>query len=830
MISKKNIVLCVVVVFLPLFLNKVASAQNTLGSSLFKTSHPQKNQIEDKRVILEAAELVYNKDTDTISAYDHVELSYQGRVLRADRVSYDQKKERVFALGNVRLVEGDGSVVTADKLELTGDFKDGFIESLRLEKVTPEGIRTRFSSSRAERVDGQQTVLEKGTYTPCNTCKKNPEKVPFWQIKAARIIHDGKEQTIYFEDARLEVWGVPVAYTPYFWTPDPSVNRKSGFLTPSYSQSSSRGFGITIPYFWALGPNYDLTLSPTYYSRQGFLGQTEWRHRIETGSYSVRATGLRPKDPDAYAKGLNGAGEREFRGSLETEGEFYINPRWRWGWNATLMTDRWFFENYGITGKGQTDIFHQEVLSTVYLKGRGERSYFDLSAYEFQGLSVYDWRAQQPVVLPVLDYSKRYAAPAFIGGEFQTDVNVTRLSRDAAHFKQLPSAHERFLWIYDTCSTFNPSACMLKGVAGTVTRASINQSWQREFIDPAGQVWKPFAFGRADAYRFSQNMTGDQNAYQNNVAGAMEDSALRGMVGAGIEYRYPLVARFGPSGSQLFEPIAQMIVRTDEQKIGELPNEDAQQVSFDDTNLFEWDKFSGYDRIEGGVRANLGAQYTLKVQSGARFHVLAGRSFHLAGINSFADTRARIGLSSGLDTDQSDYVGRVHFAPNKNLSFLVRGRLDNELDLKRFEAGTNFSFSKLPVNGSIFYTQYQAQPEIGQGLRREGVFASLNWKVNTHWKLSGSALVDLNFQPETYVTNGNRRTTQYWNDSKITARSFSVGFGYDDECIAFNFKYATSPKVSAEANGKNERDQIISFNLEFKTLGPLNASHNLTSN
>ena len=114
--------------------------------------------------------------------------------------------------------------------DLTDDFGDGFVNALRIETVD----RTRFAASRAERIGGNVTVLEKGVYTACEPCKDHPEKPPLWQVKATRIIHNEQEKMVYFEDARLEFYGTPIAYLPFLSSPDPSVKRKSGILTPTY--------------------------------------------------------------------------------------------------------------------------------------------------------------------------------------------------------------------------------------------------------------------------------------------------------------------------------------------------------------------------------------------------------------------------------------------------------------------------------------------------------------------------------------------------------------------------------------------------------------------
>ena len=126
-----------------------------------------------------------------------------------------------------------------------------------------------------------------------------------------------------------------------------------------------------------------------------------------------------------------------------------------------------------------------------------------------------------------------------------------------------------------------------------------------------------------------------------------------------------------------------------------MPNEDAQSLVFDDTSLFEWNKFTGYDRAEGGVRANIGAQYTLTGANGFYTNALVGQSYHLAGRNSFEQgDLVNVGRDSGLESSRSDYVGRLQVAPNRNFSFVTRGRWDqDDLGLRRIEVGASANFN-----------------------------------------------------------------------------------------------------------------------------------------
>ena len=248
-------------------------------------------------MLVQATEIKYDYTNNTVAAVGNVQIYYNGATIEADEVTYDQKTKRLRAQGNVRLTEADGKITYGQLIDLTDDYRDGFVDSLRLETTDD----TRFAAQRADRTQGNYTVLQNGVYTACEPCKNDPKKPPLWQVQAARIIHDQTEKMLYFEDARVEFFGVPLAWVPFMSAPDPTVKRKSGFLFPTVSDTTQYGFGVEVPYYWALAPNYDVTVSTMATTRQGELFQGEWRHRLMDGAYSIKAAGIFQQDPGYFA-------------------------------------------------------------------------------------------------------------------------------------------------------------------------------------------------------------------------------------------------------------------------------------------------------------------------------------------------------------------------------------------------------------------------------------------------------------------------------------------------------------------------------------------------
>ena len=635
----------------------------------------------DGQMLVQATEVDYDYNNNRVSAVGNVQLFYNGTSVEADKVTYDQKTKRLYAEGNIRMTDADGKITYANIMDLSDDYRDGFVDSLRVDTADS----TRMAATRADRSGGNYTVFENGVYTACAPCRDDPKKPPLWQVKGARIIHDQQQKMLYFETAQIEFFGVPLAYLPYFSTPDPTVTRKSGFLMPGYFPgTSSTGFGMEAPYYWAIAPDYDATFTPRIMTQQGVLMQAEFRQRLIDGSYQIRAYGIDQLDPGAFA---GQPGDRQFRGGLDTKGQFALNDKWVWGWDGVILSDYAFFNDYRLAQyRDPMSAFLSlptEAISQLYLTGVGNRSFFDVRSIYY--LSYSGNQQQVPVIYPVLDYSNVFNYPIF-GGEVSYQTNFTNLTRNDAVFDPITTlANTNGLCTATSADPLarTPTQCLLRGFPGTYTRLSVEAQWRRSFTDSAGEIWTPFAILRADAINADVlNQPG-----VSNFLPVGDTQALRVMPTVGLEYRYPFI-NVQPWGSTTVEPIAQVIIRPDESYAGKLPNEDAQSLVYDASNLFSVDKFSGYDRVEGGGRANVGVQSTTQFDQGGAIKTLFGESYQLFGLNSFAVKDAtNTGLDSGLAKPLADYVTSVSYSPNRTYTFSVRSRFDEQTwNVERFEA------------------------------------------------------------------------------------------------------------------------------------------------
>jgi LPS-assembly protein len=555
-------------------------------------------------------------------------------------------------------------------------------------------------------------------------------------------------------------------------------------------------------YFWALAPNYDLTVTPTLSSKQGLLLQTEWRHRLLNGSYSIKAAGIFQADPTGFEKrftpvypGDKDPGDRLFRGSIDTTGQFALNNNWVWGWDGSLVTDRMVIQDYALrTYFAMMDPLKSgglETVSQLYLTGRGAHSYFDARVMYFYGLSAIDVQSQLPIVHPVIDYQNKKNEP-FLGGEFSYRANITSLTRESADFD--PITQNAFNTGQCDRVTADPSVktpmdCILRGFPGTYSRASAEATWKRTLIDPWGEKWTPFVSLRGDIAALSvQNETGVANYLPTG-----DSSVGRFMPAVGLEYRYPFISVHS-WGTQTIEPVAQLIISPNETQIGKLPNEDAQSLVFDDSNLFSLNKFSGWDRIEGGTRLNAGIQYTAHFNNAGSFNALFGQSYQLFGQNSFAiaDT-VNTGLSSGLAKPRSDYVARVAYQPDNIYSVISRFLIDEDtFAVRRVEVEGRANFDRWQL--MALYGNYDAQPEIGFLTRRQGVTGQVTFKFTQNWSVLASARYDLE--------------AKQFNQTR-------VGLGYIDDCFAISLNYITDYNYV----GTTTTDNKVLLVVNLRTIG-----------
>ncbi len=722
------------------------------GNILGNIKPPDKTQ----PLYLQGDQLVYDNNSNSVVARGNVEIYYSNYILTADEVVYDQGAQTLTAAGNVTLKEPNGNIIRADRYTLTDDFRDGFVQSLSL--VAKDD--TRIAAERATRREGNVTEFVNGKFTPCKSENGMP---PLWCLSAARVTHDQQAATISYQDAQFELFGQPIVYLPYFQHADPSVKRKSGLLPPSFGVSSNNlGFHTEIPYYFALSPSYDFLFNPMYSAKQGVLWQGEWRHRLANGMYSFKFAAI---DQDWETLPSPNRDLDGWRGSIETKGKFSLGSWWNLGWDATIESDDTFRRFYKLDSVLLTDRVNE-----AYLEGLSDRNYLGVRLYHLGGLTFTDTDLSNSLVHPVIDHNYVFSEP-ILGGELSWSSNALSMSRDG-----------------DFRNALNQKV----GLNQDLTRAVTELKWRRQLTDAIGITYTPFANLRADAYAYSG---------YDNAATAVDESTsfVRGLAAGGATVSYPWVAS-DARGSHVIEPIGQIIVRQAHVQQTRLPVEDARSLIFDDTTLFEVDKFSGYDRIETGTRANVGLQYTFQANNGAYARFLAGQSYHLTGTNPFANPGTDIlnennfNPNSGLETATSDYVLGAYLAPSSLFRLIAQTRFDEDsFSVRRTDIAGQLTAG--PLLAQATYTFSALDPLIPNDDQQD-ITGTLSLKLTERWSLAGMMRYD--------IDSGERLMD-------------SVSLRYADECFVLTATYQET--FITDVTKDLEPDRTVMLNFQFKHLG-----------
>jgi LPS-assembly protein len=621
-------------------------------------------------VLLTAETLTYNEELGVVTASGNVELSRDERILRADTLSYNRRADLVTASGNVALMEPSGDVLFADYMELTGDLKSGAIAGIRVLMSDD----SRFAANGGRLTSDGRTVMSKAVYSPCKLCEDDPDRAPIWQIKAFEVTHDKKLRRIFYSDAFLEVFGVPVLYVPFFSHPDPTVVRKTGFLPPSFGSNSVLGFTYTQPYFFNISPSQDATLEPIITSDEGVVLIGEYRQVTETGQFTVDGSVTRASAPPEEQ-----ADDKKTRGHISTQGKFAINPGWAWGFDVNRASDATYLARYGFQRGENT------LTSDVYIEGLMRREYAGVRALSFQSLDPDVDESGVPYVLPLADYSFK-SEPSRYGDYWLLDANVMVLGRSEG-----PQSR----------------------------RLSVTGGWRLPYVAPAGDVYTLTVSARGDVYNVADvpDPTSRTGESQDGFTGRAVPQVM-------LDWRYPF-ARSSGGWSQVIEPIVQLIASPNGGNPSKIPNEDSLEFEFDDINLFSDNRFSGLDRVEGGARANYGLKLSALGGEGHRSEVVIGQSFRIQDDDTFEE-------GTGLDDNFSDIVGRITVSPASFLDLGYRFRLD-KTNLAARRSQLLMSVGPTWLRGTVNYIKLSDEPTTGVPSSEEQIHLVGKLRIDENW-------------------------------------------------------------------------------------------------
>ncbi len=446
-------------------------------------------QDDEAPLALFADDVTYQTATQVLTARGRVEVYFRDGRLSAEAIVYDARAGVIRATGPLRLVTPDGSVMLASLAELSPDLTTGLIEGARL----LIGQQFQIAAVEARRSEGRYTSLYRAVGSSCQVCAENP--VPVWRIRAERVIHDSEARQIRFENARFDLFGVPVAWLPRLRIPDPSVDRASGFLTPDFSSSDIVGLGAKVPYYIAIGDHADATVTPFVTSKGAMIVESEYRRRFARGWLQVDSA-------FALDDGLGG----DFgRGFILARGQRLLPRGFVGEFQLDLASDDSFLRQFGYSEDDRLTSF--VVASRVRDKDRAE---FRIQG--FQSLRPDEDDAENPLILPEFTY-RRVLKARPLGGRLTLDASLLGLVRQDGR---------------------------------DVLRLGTALDWRRDQVFANGLQFATFGRGEATFYNIGSDPAFD----------SATESRFTPTLGA--ELRFPLMKNDGPA-LHVIEPVAQVI-------------------------------------------------------------------------------------------------------------------------------------------------------------------------------------------------------------------------------------------------------------------------------
>lgn len=768
---------------------------------------------------VEADRIVQPNNTEFV-ATGHVQMRYKDKIIRADKITYNSQTDITVAEGHTQTINDDGSIQYSDRIAYNGTEESGSSENF----AAIDKDNAKVFARRVDRVNDYTTRLTNIIYTPCELCRKHGTTMePSWSIEASQITQRKDKKMVFYNNAIIKLQGVPVLYTPYMWTPDPELDRSSGFLTPKILFTRKRGgFSYEQPYLWSISPYSQLIVSPQFNAGVNPLLNLEFDRHFYSGEFHARFGVTNETMFGSDGKRIGASDSRDY---LLADGAFKINKDWRWSFTAQHVKDRSgfvdsatgkpynyanFFERYGIDNAfdqvGEWTADSRELINQAHVTRQTPNSYISLSMANFQSLAVAAFldpatgqpfsgtttrtdvpaaldSGLYPVLAPMLE-ARWSPEQRILGGQ-------ATLSLDGLILK-----HKLY-----TANSGAPQLAQTTLSPYDTARISAGASWYGHMTTAGGLVWGPFVDLRHDEYH-ETNLDTTGKAYD----------VSRDLSTVGLDLSYPLVRRLN-TATAIIEPIAQLAISPNAQTSPYLPTEDSQSLEFDTTTLFRVNKSPGFDIYEGGRRLNLGLHSQLKFDSGLQIDGLIGRTLREKPEAQFLRNVVLNGTAytydpSGLGRQNSDWVADASFDTGKGLYGYTRLRMDSDtFRLAQGEWGLSMFGKNTEATARYIFNDILPVPTLSVSgkLQRFGDnyrdfqlyarhFFTKNWGV--------AARLDRDIVANT------------WRRSTVSAI-------YRNDCIWYELVYQRNQSNLYAHNGKPT--STILFRLNFPTLTKSNS-------
>ncbi len=412
--------------------SKEASYDKLSNFLIFKNNVYFKDEV--KNIIIESDKINYDRNKDLIYSNGNTKINLNEKYhINSKNVFFDRKLNIIYSDYRTTIKDNKknnyildksfnfdilNEIIKAKKSFITDKNNnkyifDDLVINLKSNEIAGKELKVEFLDAifgnekndpilkgRSGYSNEKELKVYKAVFSTCNIDNKECRG---WELKANEFNHDKEKKIFEYKDSWLKIFDYKVFYLPYFNHPDPSVERKSGFLTPSYSASESLGTSLNFPYYKVLDVDKDITFSPTYYADKSFLLQNEYRQVLKDSKILTDFSFL---VGDAGTKGHFFYNQI---GSIDNKLDFQINIQNVEGDN--------YLKKHNLKKNSFLIKDDNLLLSNLDLKWELEKSSLRTSFKIFEDLSR-GHRDRYQYIFPDYNFSKNVEIPNHYNGKF----------------------------------------------------------------------------------------------------------------------------------------------------------------------------------------------------------------------------------------------------------------------------------------------------------------------------------------------------------------------------------------------------------------------------
>tara|TARA_B100000959_G_scaffold7230_1_gene7379 strand:+ start:2705 stop:5017 length:2313 start_codon:yes stop_codon:yes gene_type:complete len=594
--------------------------------------------------VIEGKDIIFDNNKNYIKSNSPASIrDVEKNEIYLDGFEYSTSNSFFQSAGNIKVIDSKDNqynfsqiYIDEKKKEIVGTDSKAFLnqEGFKINKNNKPRV---FSNT--VNIYEEKTKFTKSIFTLCDY-RKN-DKCPPWSLQAEQMLHDKKKKTIYYDNAVIKVYDFPILFLPKLSHPDPTVDRRSGFLIPSFSDSKNLGEGLDVSYFWALARDKDFTLKNRLFASEHPLFLGEYRHAFEKSNL-ILDFGY----TEGYKKtsAIKKSGEKShlfskyiknFKGKNNSDNSIEITLQ-------DVSNDK-YLKLYKI--KSNLVEYERDILENSFNFNRqNENSFLGFKASSYETLKD-GYNDKYEYILPDIIYDKNLFASNKYGNlDLTSNLNVHNY--DTNKFK-------KFLvndldWKFRTNSFLSGVKGNLIGKLKNVNYEAKNTSEYKN--DPETEFFG--ALGYLSKINLFKNNNNDNYLLTPKV-----------------------LLRYAPGNMR----------------------KNSEDIRLNNKNIFSLDRLESYDNFESGLSATLGFDYEVKNDSKKEFNFSIGQIIN-------EKENKDMPSSSSLDEKLSDLVGNANVKINDSLDFNYNFTLDqNYKDLNYNEVGFNLNLN--PIKFNVDYLQ-----------------------------------------------------------------------------------------------------------------------------